>query len=67
MNQQPSLNVGTREKRNVIPSDAGFQASENRFQSELHFIPPPCDIRETMAIFGSASRLIGRSEMLRKK
>lgn len=57
----------TREKKSLVPSDAGFKAQENHFQSEFHFIPPPCDPRETTAIFGSSSRLVGRGPMLRKK
>lgn len=57
----------TRAKRNVVFSDGGMQASQNRFYSEYHHVPAPvCDMRPTEEVFGGSSRLVGRGPMLRR-
>ena len=57
----------TRQKRNVLFSDAGWGANQARIDSAYQFVQHPvCDVRPTQEMFGDSSRLVGRSPMLRR-
>lgn len=59
-----TLGETTREKRNIVFNDGGYQQSSDRFTSEYQFAAlPVCDQFDT---FGTSSRLVGRNPQIHK-
>lgn len=57
----------TRQRRNVVFSDGGWNNTQKWFDSTYQYIQGPvCDARPTDEMFGGSSRLDGRSPMLRR-